>query len=136
MNNFYRVSANSGFLPFLILSVACYLFTASAFAQEVGSIARENQPSIRRLHSRQRYRFVWHPAGALRAVPRTVFNSDRIAINTELVENGTGSTMIEYPTFVTHLECSYTGKIYPADRLHGLSDAGKPLLPICFQKHL
>ena len=40
MNNFYRVSANSGFLPFLILSVACYLFTASAFAQEVGSIAR------------------------------------------------------------------------------------------------
>lgn len=36
--------------------------------------------------------------------------------------------MIEYPTFVTHLECSYTGKIYPADQLHGLSEAGKPLL--------
>lgn len=35
---------------------------------------------------------------------------------------------MEYPTFVTHLECSYTGKTYPADRLHGLSEAGKPLL--------
>ncbi len=34
----------------------------------------------------------------------------------------------QYPTFVTHLECSYTGKHYPADRLHGLSEAGKPLL--------
>lgn len=36
--------------------------------------------------------------------------------------------MTEYPTFVTHLECSYTGKHYPADQLHGLSEAGKPLL--------
>ncbi len=36
--------------------------------------------------------------------------------------------MIEYPTFVTHLECSYTGKQYPADQPHGLSEAGKPLL--------
>ena len=36
--------------------------------------------------------------------------------------------MTEYPTFVTHLECSYTGKTYPADQLHGLSEAGKPLL--------
>ena len=32
------------------------------------------------------------------------------------------------PTFVTHLECSLTGERYPADRLHGLSRAGKPLL--------
>jgi threonine synthase len=32
------------------------------------------------------------------------------------------------PTFVTHLECSQTGTQYEADRLHGLSDAGKPLL--------
>jgi threonine synthase len=32
------------------------------------------------------------------------------------------------PTFVTHLECSATGERYEADRLHGLSDAGKPLL--------
>ena len=30
--------------------------------------------------------------------------------------------------FVTHLECSLTGERYPADRLHGLSKAGKPLL--------
>lgn len=30
--------------------------------------------------------------------------------------------------FVTHLECSLTGELYPADRLHGLSAAGKPLL--------
>lgn len=32
------------------------------------------------------------------------------------------------PTFVTHLECSMTGKIYPADTLHNLSDDGWPLL--------
>lgn len=31
-------------------------------------------------------------------------------------------------TFVTHLECSYTGDIYPAGLVHGLSAAGKPLL--------
>jgi threonine synthase len=31
-------------------------------------------------------------------------------------------------TFVTHLECSLTGERYPADRLHGLSTAGRPLL--------
>ena len=34
----------------------------------------------------------------------------------------------ERPTFVTHLECSSTGERYEADQLHGLSDAGKPLL--------
>ncbi len=31
-------------------------------------------------------------------------------------------------TFVSHLECSITGMHYPAGRLHGLSDAGRPLL--------
>ena len=31
-------------------------------------------------------------------------------------------------TFVTHLECSYTGKRYEAGRVHNLSEAGKPLL--------
>jgi threonine synthase len=31
-------------------------------------------------------------------------------------------------SFVTHLECSLTGERYEADRLHGLSRAGKPLL--------
>ncbi len=35
---------------------------------------------------------------------------------------------VERPTFVSHLECSATGDRYEADRLHGLSDAGKPLL--------
>jgi threonine synthase len=34
----------------------------------------------------------------------------------------------EHPTFVTHLECSMTGERYPADEVHGLSRAGKPLL--------
>jgi threonine synthase len=32
------------------------------------------------------------------------------------------------PTFVTHLECSITGKIYKADVVQGLSEAGRPLL--------
>ncbi len=32
------------------------------------------------------------------------------------------------PSFVTHLECSLTGERYRADRLHGLSKAGRPLL--------
>ena len=36
--------------------------------------------------------------------------------------------MSETPTFVTHLECSETGKHYAADTLQGLSEAGKPLL--------
>jgi threonine synthase len=34
----------------------------------------------------------------------------------------------ERPTFVTHLECSWTGEIYEADQPHNLSRAGKPLL--------
>jgi len=34
----------------------------------------------------------------------------------------------ERETFVSHLECSISGKRYEADRLHGLSDAGRPLL--------
>ncbi|MEM9533234.1 MAG: threonine synthase, partial [Pseudomonadota bacterium] len=33
-----------------------------------------------------------------------------------------------FPNFVTHLECSLTGKVYPAGELHGLSEAGRPLL--------
>jgi threonine synthase len=35
---------------------------------------------------------------------------------------------LERPTFVTHLECSATGEHHPADRVHNLSRAGKPLL--------
>ncbi len=36
--------------------------------------------------------------------------------------------MTDSPTFVTHLECSMTGERYEADRLHGLSAVGRPLL--------
>src|ERR1700759_5515682 len=32
------------------------------------------------------------------------------------------------PTFVTHLECALQGDHYPADQIHNLSKAGKPLL--------
>jgi threonine synthase len=35
---------------------------------------------------------------------------------------------VERPTFVTHLECAYTGEKFEADRIHNLSSAGKPLL--------
>jgi threonine synthase len=34
----------------------------------------------------------------------------------------------EQPTFVTHLECSWTGETYEADQPHNLSRVGKPLL--------
>lgn len=39
-------------------------------------------------------------------------------------------TIQNLPThsFVSHLECGLTGEHYPADQLHGLSPAGKPLL--------
>jgi len=37
-------------------------------------------------------------------------------------------TSPERPTFVSHLECAETGARYDADRVHGLSEAGKPLL--------
>ena len=30
--------------------------------------------------------------------------------------------------YVSHLECSITGKKYEANKIHGLSDAGRPLL--------
>ncbi|MCZ4282534.1 threonine synthase [Kiloniella laminariae] len=34
----------------------------------------------------------------------------------------------DFPNFVTHLECSYTGETFPSNQIHGLSPAGKPLL--------
>ncbi|MEQ9643769.1 MAG: threonine synthase [Alphaproteobacteria bacterium] len=40
----------------------------------------------------------------------------------------TDNLTAERPTFVTHLSCGYTGERYPADVLHNLSAAGKPLL--------
>lgn len=36
--------------------------------------------------------------------------------------------MASSPTFVTHLECSLTGEVYPAGTVQGLSKAGRPLL--------
>ena len=30
--------------------------------------------------------------------------------------------------FVTHLECAYTGERYDAGKVHGLSEAGKPII--------
>jgi threonine synthase len=38
------------------------------------------------------------------------------------------NTTTDRDTFVTHLECSITGKTYEADKRHGLSEAGRPLL--------
>jgi len=38
------------------------------------------------------------------------------------------TTIVEHPTFVTHLECGLTGKRYEADQIHNLSEAGRPLL--------
>src|SRR3974377_1479980 len=35
---------------------------------------------------------------------------------------------IQRPTFVTHRECAMEGDRYPADRVHNLPKAGKPLL--------
>ncbi len=40
----------------------------------------------------------------------------------------TDNLTVQRPTFVTHLTCSLTGEEYPADRLHNLSAAGRPLL--------
>jgi len=36
--------------------------------------------------------------------------------------------MKTYPTFVSHLECAYTGEVFQAGIIHGLSSAGKPLI--------
>jgi len=44
------------------------------------------------------------------------------------VVNPNPNLVAERATFVTHLECSMTGEIYPADQLHNLSRVGKPLL--------
>jgi threonine synthase len=38
------------------------------------------------------------------------------------------SNFVDRPTFVSHLECGLTGERYEADRVHGLSKAGRPLL--------
>src|SRR4029079_4052325 len=35
---------------------------------------------------------------------------------------------VKLPSFVTHLECAFTGERHDADQVHNLSRAGKPLL--------
>ncbi len=42
--------------------------------------------------------------------------------------NINANLITERPTFVTHLECSWTGEVYEADQPHNLSRVGKPLL--------
>src|SRR5919112_567733 len=42
--------------------------------------------------------------------------------------NINANLITERPTFVSHLECSWTGEVYEADRPQNLSRAGKPLL--------
>ncbi|WP_169546371.1 threonine synthase [Sneathiella aquimaris] len=37
-------------------------------------------------------------------------------------------TPSDYKTFVSHLECAYTGERFEADKIHGLSSAGKPII--------
>src|SRR5436853_7853521 len=46
--------------------------------------------------------------------------------NTPVKDND--NLTIERPTFVTHLECAMEGDRYPADQIHNLSKANKPLL--------
>ena len=38
------------------------------------------------------------------------------------------TTTTDIPTFVSHLECGYTGEVLEADTVHGLSPSGKPIL--------
>jgi len=42
--------------------------------------------------------------------------------------NWDDNLVAQRPSFVTHLECGLTGERYEADRLHNLSDAGRPLI--------
>ena len=51
-----------------------------------------------------------------------------LAINGEARVLHDENLTAERPSFVTHLECAYTGERYPADEVHNLSRAGKPLL--------
>jgi threonine synthase len=49
-------------------------------------------------------------------------------MNSERHKQHSANLTTERRTFVTHLECSLTGERYPADQIHNLSRAGKPLL--------
>ncbi len=45
-----------------------------------------------------------------------------------MIEMPSPITTQDYPTFVSHLECAYTGERFEADKIHGLSSAGKPII--------
>src|SRR5262245_41210593 len=53
--------------------------------------------------------------------------NDKIKPERTVVKDNDNLT-VERPTFVTHLECAMEGDRYPADLVHNLSNAGKPLL--------
>src|SRR6202051_1727038 len=63
---------------------------------------------------RQACRRAYPGGGNQKARPQPVKDNDNLTI--------------ERPTFVTHLECAMEGDHYPADQIHNLSKAGKPLL--------
>src|SRR4051812_35169402 len=63
--------------------------------------------------------WAWHP--------RPWYHSLHIRIRIKNNKRQKNVTSVS-PTFVTHLECSMQGDHYPADQLHNLSKAGKPLL--------
>jgi threonine synthase len=58
---------------------------------------------------------------------RTLANGSAAIAGVLLYYGRHNAAVSEIPTFTSHLECSATGKHYPADVLHGLSAAGKPL---------
>src|SRR4051812_26693768 len=47
---------------------------------------------------------------------------------TTRIARRTDRNVTEVESFATHLECAATGERVPADELHGLSPAGRPLL--------
>jgi threonine synthase len=67
------------------------------------------------------HRFLHH----LELLPRKTVH---ITVSKGNPMNVNANLTTERPTFVTHLECSWTGESYEPDRPHNLSRAGKPLL--------
>src|SRR6185312_12260998 len=81
--------------------------------------ARERQDCARPRQALRR-----HKAGDAAPLRRNRQQSRRDHLTLQYDDNLT----TERPTFVTDLECSATGEHYPADQVHNLSKAGKPLL--------
>jgi threonine synthase len=66
-----------------------------------------------------------NPIGS-RVIPRDMKSGSTLAGMANLLHSQ--NLVEDRPTFVTHLECASTGARYEPDRVHGLSEAGKPLL--------